>query len=272
MAYTANQYNYATPLSSVTGLRNDTPSVSDVKYFSLHDNVLDGSYRPIGGDVGLWGNTLSDASGTLSSPFVITVTDALTVHAIRIVGSQYNYPVAFTIKLYNGMSLLHTASVSDNSMPEYVYYVPSTFIVTSYEISITKISAPSSVARLYNTYNPAYLKRVDNLSVKGCELYGILEDGIKRMHRIDTVTVGGRAARSVAVTTKASDAIRVKQSNKSAIRNTIVGARDALPVVVRGETSIWNYIDPAHDRLDIATHGAAELTNIHSVKIGRAHV
>ena len=73
MSYTANQYNHCTPLSSTAGLVAPDPVVVDKKYFTLHDNKLDGSYFPVSGDVGLWGAVVSDNDGTLSSPFVITV-------------------------------------------------------------------------------------------------------------------------------------------------------------------------------------------------------
>ena len=45
MSYVANNYNYATPLSSVANLVSESNVVADKKYFSLYDNVLDGSYQ-----------------------------------------------------------------------------------------------------------------------------------------------------------------------------------------------------------------------------------
>ena len=68
---------------------------------SLSDNVLDGSYVPASGDVGIWGTTISDANGNLGTPFVATITEEATIGAFRLIGSQYVYPVAFTIKFYN---------------------------------------------------------------------------------------------------------------------------------------------------------------------------
>lgn len=166
MSYVANQYNYATPLSSALGLFGEASSVTDKQYFSLHDNVLDGSYSPIDGDVGIWGVSLSDESGALQSPLVVTITDSLTINALRLIGSRYNYPVDFTIKLYNGNSLLHTIAETGNVLLEYIAYLPKTYTVTKYEVSVTKISAANSVARLYNTYNPGYVKRQDSLTIK----------------------------------------------------------------------------------------------------------
>src|SRR5690606_40635943 len=49
------------------------------KWFSLHDNSLDGSYHPLPSEassiyeVGVWDNLLSDEDGILPSPFEVTV-------------------------------------------------------------------------------------------------------------------------------------------------------------------------------------------------------
>jgi len=67
MPYVANQYNYATPLSSASNLVADVSVVDSNKYFTLHDNVLDGSYVPIGGDVGLWGTSVADEAASFLS-------------------------------------------------------------------------------------------------------------------------------------------------------------------------------------------------------------
>ena len=165
MSYTANQYNYATPLASATGLVKEASGVTDKRYFTLFDNALDGSYSPISGDVGLWGSTLSDENGVLSSPYVLTVIETMTVHAFRITSSSDSFPVDFTIDLYNGSELLYTIDETNNTKAAYVYYLPSTIGATKVVITITKISSSNDVVRLYNIYNPAYVKRVDTLDV-----------------------------------------------------------------------------------------------------------
>lgn len=159
MSYVANQYNYATPLSSIVDLTGEPVPALDKKYFSLSDNILDGSYYPISGSVGLWGTSISDADGNLVEPLVLTVTEELEIRAFRLCGSVHNYPVAFTVKFYNGSTTLHTITETANTFAEYLNYLPSTLFVTSYEVTITKISKARSVARLYNLYNPIYLKR-----------------------------------------------------------------------------------------------------------------
>ena len=165
MSYIANKYNYATPLASAAGLVNDNSVVRDVKYFTLHDNVLDGTYFPLSGDTGLWGNSISASDGTLPEPFVVTVTENLTINAFRLISASYCYPVAFTVQFYNSSELLYTIDETANTEYEYVHYMRSTLVVTSYVITISKLNTASAVARVYNAYNPGYVKRVDTLSV-----------------------------------------------------------------------------------------------------------
>lgn len=170
MSYTANQYNYATPLSSTTGLYSENSVVTDAKYFTLSDNVLDGSYQVLSGDVGLWGSAVSYANGTLLDPFVVTITEEATMHSFRFVSSSYAYPVAFTVKFYNGSELLYTITELYNDKAEYMHYLPSTLYVTHYEISISKISKQGAVARLYNIYNPPYIRRSEEVSIGATEV------------------------------------------------------------------------------------------------------
>lgn len=170
MSFVANQYNYATPLSKTSGLVKEVPSVVDNKLFTLFDNVLDGSYYPISGYATIMGSSLSDSSGVLSEPFIVTVTDNLTVNAFRVAGSQYCYPVAFSVAFYNADGLVYSFTESSNSAVEYTHYLSSTVHATSYVLTITKVSQPNRVAALRNLYNPAYIKRTDTVRAK---LYGV---------------------------------------------------------------------------------------------------
>lgn len=303
MSYVANNYNYATPLSSVAGLVGESSAVTDKKYFTLSDNVLDGSYAPITGDVGLWGAAASDASGVLSAPFVATVTETLTMNAFRLVGSQYCYPVAFTVKLYNGTTLLRTITETANNKVEYIYYLSQTLNVTSYEVSITKVSKPGSAARLYNLYNPAYVKRVDTLRVKqdSTDVVGLLFSSTDRLSvkssdvampiaphiygsdslkvketNTDIVNVLAKAfdtliAKETSVDTvrntidKTFDTLRVKHTDKSAILNTIDVTRDRLSAkLVERISHVLNTIDVTRDTLKVKQDTSDVLTNVHT--------
>lgn len=225
MSYIANQYNYATPLSSSQNLNNGTTDtlVVDAKYFTLSDNVLDGSYFPISGDVGLWGSVLSDANGVLSEPFVVTVTNDILAKAFRLIGSSYNYPVDFTVEFYNGDTVLYTISETGNDKYEYVHAFRSDFNVTHYTITVTKISQPNAAARLYNVYTPDIMRRVDRLIVTASE----------------SSDVSGEAT-----TIYSSDTISFV----------------ALPNVSRVKNAF-----ESTDTVVAYTHASSELTNVHSV-------
>lgn len=166
MSYIANQYNYATPLSSITTLTEESYTVRSAKYFTLHDNVLDGTYAPVSGDVGLWGTSVSNASGVLSEPLVVNVAETLTVNAFRVSGYADNYPVEFSVGFYSGNTLVYSIAETSNRSAEYVHYMPSTLNITRYSLTVYKISKPNAVAMLINLYNPAYVRRADTALVR----------------------------------------------------------------------------------------------------------
>lgn len=219
MSYSANQYNYATPLSSVASLTKEQSAVVDKKYFSLSDNVLDGSYYPISGDVGLWSSNVSDSNGVLPTPFVVTVDEVLTINAFRLTGSIYSYPVAFTVKFYNGASLLYTITETANNQVEYVHYLPSTLNATKYEISVTKISHGNTAARLYNVYNPMYVKRTDTARIRTSHVTSAPE--LVHLNRRDTLRVSCTPG-------------------LSGVTNSIGNAKDTIKVTCSGTGTLTN--------------------------------
>lgn len=160
MSYSANQYNYATPLSGSTELFDGSAASSNINYFTLHDNVLDGTYYPVSGDVGLWGDEVSDANGILSTPFEVTIVDDLTINGYRLLGSSHSHIIDFNINAYYADELVHSVSVTDNDQIEYVYLTPSTVIADKVVVRITRVS-PNTVARVLRVYNPSHIKRVD---------------------------------------------------------------------------------------------------------------
>ena len=267
MAYKTNQYNYATPLSSAPGFVNEAP-VADKKYFSLSDNVLDGSYVPASGDVGLWGTTIADANGNLSTPFVVTITESATISAFRLVGSQYNYPVAFTVKFYNGSTLLRTIAESNNTGAGYVYNMVPALTITHYEISITKISKASTTARVYNVYEPPAVSHADTLKshVSGTSvLYMaanlassdrllVKQSEAKQpitniMLRADSALVKSTSSTAIAATIIAADAVKAKEATKASVVNAIDKTTDALKAKEANKTAIVNTIDVTSDKL-----------------------
>lgn len=281
MAYKTNQYNYATPLSSAPGFVNEAP-VADKKYFSLSDNVLDGSYVPASGDVGLWGTTIADANGNLSTPFVVTITEDATISAFRLVGSQYNYPVAFTVKFYNGSTLLRTIAESNNTGAGYVYNMVPALAITHYEISITKISKASTTARVYNVYEPPAVSHADTLKshVSGASvLYMaanlassdrllVKQSEAKQpitniMLRADSALVKSTSSTAIDATIIAADTVKAKDATKVSVVNAIDKTTDTLKAKEGSKTAIVNTIDVTSDKLiHKVTEARSSLCNI----------
>lgn len=219
MPYTANKYNYATPLSGAAGLIGDSYTIMADKPFMLHDNVLDGTYHPIVGDVGIWGASVSDEDGMLPEAFVVTITENLVVNAYRLAGDPRCYPTAFTVQFYNGSTLLHTISEAANTDPVYVAYLPQTLNVTSYVLTITKVSAPNSVARVYNTYNLYHVKRSDNATLVVTDA-GVSSELISRK-RSDNLSVAVHEPRSTVVNiiNKTFDTLSVSSNDVATLTN-----------------------------------------------------
>lgn len=223
MAYSANQYNYATPLSS-TNLVSEQSAAVDKEYFILGSNTLDGAYSPISGDVGLWGNVLSGDDGTLATPFVVTVTESTVVHTFRLTSSVYAYPIAFTVKFYNGTSLLHTITETDNHRSVYTNNLHKSLSISHYEVSITKLSAGNTVARLYNLYNPMHIKRNENVPLRFTDASELLKSDVYTLSRRDSIHIAAQEKRS----------------------------------------SIINTINKTYDTLKLTCSGAGKLTNVHT--------
>lgn len=268
MAYNTNQKNYATPLSSAPGFVNSSPAVQDLKYLSLSDNVLDGSYVPASGDVGIWGTTISDANGTLSTPFVATITEEATIGSFRLIGSQYVYPVAFTVKFYNGSTLLRTITETNNASAGYVYLMVPKLTITHYEISITKISKANNVARLYNVYEPTVGEHKDTIRIRSSEatslsfgFYLTSQDTLKvkqahstlpvicSMVRLDDIIANVSESDVIAASIAVYDTVKAKETTRTTVANTIDVATDSLKVKQINNSHILNTIDVAKDTL-----------------------
>lgn len=220
MSYNANRYNYATPLSSVSNLTSRTSAVSDVKYFTLFDNSLDGSYRPITGDVGIWDSAVASSAGQLATPFVVTVNETRTIRSVVIVGSAYSYPVAFTISLYNGSSLLHTFTETSNNSVQCIVHLPRQYSITHYVLSITKVSAPGGAARLYSLQYPVNVDSQDTMLVSAIETSDAYQ----------TITV------------KRADTLKLHRalSESSHVHNTIGATRDTLRLSAEDSRHLTN--------------------------------
>ncbi len=276
MSYSANKYNYATPLSSVAALTSEQSVVTDKKYFTLFDNVLDGSYAPIEGDVGIWSADIADENGVLPERLMVTVTEQLTINAFRLVGSQYGYPSAFTVRFYSGSTIIYTITETANDSVEYIHYMPKTLVVTKYEVIVTAVNAPGVPVRLYNAYNPGYVKRLDSIGVR---VSGASDTS--SLHEIlgeDTIHVRGAASTSGLTSTVSAadslpilaasvydctvvpfcvDALIVRASEVSEQHNIIDVPKDTLRIRQPAQSSIVKTLGVSHDTLTLGVDNVA---------------
>ena len=244
MSYIANQYNYCTPLSSSEDLTNARVAVKDAKYFTLFDNKLDGSYQVISGEVGLWGNTLADGDGNLSTPFVVTVEEVLTIGALSVIGSSYAYPVDFTIELFNGNTNLGRYAKSNNKHVSIMCIFPRNYDITKYVITITKISSPS-VARLYSSYQSWYITSRDSATVSLREASA----GEFSCSSFDTVVVKTDTSATVYNTARSKDTVTLTGTESDALTNTIDKWHETFNVDFNESIAIRNTIDKTYDNI-----------------------
>ena len=216
---------------------NRRPYPIDKKYFTLFDNKLDGSYFPIVDDIGLWGTTLSDTTGALPTPYVLTINEALSVRAFRMIGSQYSYPTKFTVVFYNSNNIVATIDydmgfIDDdnnvivttaplNDSVEYYYYFYSVLSITKVVLTITHVSHAGVPVRLFNVFNPDIMKRDDTLSLK----------------------LRGVSTRSDAILKSSTDSLRLKAA----------------------ELNVPSMIGHTTDNLKVIGADVPNLINIHSV-------
>jgi hypothetical protein len=160
MSIVCSEYNYATPLGTFNSILNDSYTPSTSLYFNLHDNILDGSYVPIEGDIGWWSASLSDENGNFATPLQITVTlsSSALLHAAGLI-SDIVYPVDFSITYKLSGTTVHTVNVTGNTVSTFIEPLSEVLSYDEYVISITKISEADSLCVLYNINNPHVIAR-----------------------------------------------------------------------------------------------------------------
>jgi hypothetical protein len=162
LSVAANDENHASQTSQAADLNR----IVDKKWFHLNPSAtLNGQFYVMPGtsveivnnQVGWWGKTESNSgTGSFAAPYPkLTITfTARPVYSLLVVGDkQYNeYPVDFTIKLYQDAVLAHTETVTSNALLEYTKYGLSVTNVTKMELEIIKWSAVSSVVKISEFY------------------------------------------------------------------------------------------------------------------------
>jgi len=148
-----------------TGRHSSPAAVADnvaaplYKWFSLHRNKLDGSYHPMPGDdpgqVGWWGETLSDENGEFADPPMLTlVFDPRPVQELRLVGDAMlqEFPVDFEISLYDPENnLIHLETVTGNTEADWRKGV-SFENVAKMELEIHRINRPGSAVKVLECF------------------------------------------------------------------------------------------------------------------------
>ena len=142
------------------------------RWFSLQENTLDGAYHPMPADgaeqVGWWGAALSDATGSFATVQQVIIEETRPVNTLRVVGDEQlnEYPVDFTVELYNGDTLLYVATVTGNNQVTWQQTLSSTYDVTKIVVSVTKVNKANRSVKLTEAINPFVLTRGDVLKPK----------------------------------------------------------------------------------------------------------
>lgn len=172
MSFSATEIN---PLAVINQVADGitTPSY---KWFSLQGNVLDGTYHPmdssLASQVGWWGTSLSDSSGAIATAPALTYTITASIHTIAVTGDSLlgEYPVDFTMALYNQSTLLYTHTVTANTLVSYSAVLASVYDVTSLVLTITKVNKVGKTVKVLESYTLTdTISRTDNLLPKTIE-------------------------------------------------------------------------------------------------------
>jgi hypothetical protein len=169
----ANQINYATHIEELA----DNITKAKYKWFSLHDNRLDGSYHPIPKNkkysVGWWGTELSKEDGTFDeNPLIIVTFTGRSLMSLKVVGDDLLncYPIDFTIQVFDDTdTLLYTESVVDNNVIYWRKEIDTITNVTKMTLEISKINKANSVAKITEFYT-AVIETYDEHMIQSIHL------------------------------------------------------------------------------------------------------
>lgn len=118
------------------------------KWFSLHDNVLDGSFKPINStrEIGWWSGLASNADGVFVAPPTLTVqVKPRVVDSLKVVGDvrMNAYPVDFTVTLYDDADTqLYVSTVDNNKQVTWTQDIPFVSDVAKLTLSVSKVNKP----------------------------------------------------------------------------------------------------------------------------------
>ena len=216
------------------------------KWFSLQDNDLGGDYYPIpsdgSGEVGWWGTSLSDGSGSLVASPALTVTFAeRDIHGITICGDSLlnEFPVDFTVALYNGVTLLTTVIVSGNTEVNYMHPFSEIYTADKLVLTVTKINKASRTVKILEAYNEYIMVRSDSLIVTPRDAI------LKRVASTDNLLLFPLVESELIVDFSSADTLLVAISETSTLTN-IHSVMNADEREIFGKVEI-SYSDPYTD-------------------------
>lgn len=144
---------YTLPEQTADNLR--TPSY---RWFTLHDNTLDGSCHPMSVDVaswevGWWSTSISDASGNFAIPPELSILfDPRSIFILNVTGDSLAnmYPTNFTIKCYNGTTEIYSLNVPNNTQVDWRMDISLTPIIncTHIKLIVHTVNKPHQPCRI----------------------------------------------------------------------------------------------------------------------------
>lgn len=142
--------NISYPRQTADGVSNPVGKVA-----SLDGSwVLDGTYKVIqeGDQIGWWGKQLSDSNGNFINPYptLAVFFNQRPLHSFKVVGDKNRgeYPVDFSIRVYNEDILLHNENVYNNNKVIWEKTIEVIPQVTKLELEITKWSHPNRQVKI----------------------------------------------------------------------------------------------------------------------------
>lgn len=158
--------------SSGTAYATDEDHTADAiigsvyKWFSLQNNVLDGTFHPMSArSTGWWSSTKSDGSGNYSPSVWLQVVmeEVRPVYDLKVYGDDKLgcYPVDFHVKLYDAEDgLLHDEVVTGNTLWNWTHTLDSTIEdVKKMKLEVSKINLASrslTITEFFTAYKETY--------------------------------------------------------------------------------------------------------------------
>jgi hypothetical protein len=239
MSIVSNSINYATP--NYSGIIEENFADS-AKYFSLHDNILDGSYTLLGATTPLWSSILSDNTGILTPTVEITIEDTMTIHCLSIIGdvTAAVYPVTFDYFIYKAGTQLFGGTIYDNATTNFLYKLPTVYEADKIVIRVLKINKPYYTLRLTSLFNPHIVYRKGSVVTK--LLNATKLSLLIPKHSSSAISVGLNAnISSVIATLDVSNSVSIKLANPTKNDLTVVSKRvDNMTLQANTQNALTN--------------------------------